>query len=63
MISKITPEQVRNQETGVRSYIERTIPFLEGRPDRDLTINSDDIVNLIIACNTCSSMEDFFAIT
>lgn len=63
MISKITPDHVRNPEAATFSYIEKAIPFLGGRPDRNVNINTDDIVNLIIACNTCGSLEDFFAVT
>lgn len=60
MISKITPEQIRNTEGTTPSYIEQAIPFLGGRPHRDVCINSDDITNLIIACNACDSLDDFF---
>jgi hypothetical protein len=60
MISKITPEKIRNSELNNQSFIEQEIPFLGGRPARDIIINADDIVNLIIACNTCSTLEDFF---
>jgi hypothetical protein len=63
MISKITPEKIRNQDSNETSLIERSIPFLGGRPARDVLINSDDIINLIIATNTCSSLEEFIKIT
>ena len=35
------------------------VPALNGRPERDLVIGADDIVNLQIAINTASSLEDF----
>ena len=35
------------------------IPFLGGRPLRDLSISEDDVVNLIITLNTARSMEEF----
>jgi len=63
MLSKITPDQVQSTEAAFYSYIEKEIPFLGGRPNRSLDINSDDIVNLVIACNTCSTLEEFFAVT
>ncbi len=38
---------------------DRRIPFLGGRPDRSFSIGKDDLLNLQIALNTCSSMEEF----
>jgi hypothetical protein len=38
----------------------KTIPFLGGRPVHDTVIGADDIVNLNIALNTCSTLEEFF---
>lgn len=35
------------------------IPFLTGRPRRDTTINSDDLINLQIAFFTSKTLEDF----
>ena len=63
MISKITPEKIINPSPSDTSWIEKTIPFMGGRPERDLAITSDDIVNLIIACNTCGSLEEFLHLT
>ena len=63
MISKTTPEKVLTTGTPNVSWIGKTIPFLGGRPQRDSIINSDDIMNLIIACNTCSSLDEFFKVT
>jgi len=39
------------------------IPFLAGRPLREAVVNQDDIVNLQIACNTCTSIEEFIQVT
>lgn len=39
-----------------------TIPFMGGRPVRDLVINDDDITNLVIAMNTAVSLEEFLAL-
>ena len=63
MISKITPDSTVNPTPSETSWIEKTIPFLGGRPKRDDIIGSDDIVNLIIACNTCTTLEAFFQLT
>jgi hypothetical protein len=38
---------------------ENYIPFLEGRPNRDTVISSDDILNLKIALNQSSSFKEF----
>jgi len=35
------------------------IPFLEGRPRRDKIIKSEDLVDLIIALETCETLEEF----
>ena len=63
MISKTTPEKVLKTGTANDSLIGKAIPFLGGRPQRESIINSDDIVNLLIACNTCSTLEEFFKVT
>jgi len=63
MISKITPENVVKESSSDVSLIKKSIPFLGGRPQRDLIISSDDSTNLIIACNTCISLEEFFKVT
>jgi hypothetical protein len=63
MISKITPDNVVNESTSKVSLVLKNIPFLGGRPQRDTIISSDDITNLIIACNTCSCLEDFYKVT
>lgn len=38
---------------------DRYIPFLQGRPQRLVAIDSDDVLNLIIALHTCRSLDDF----
>ncbi|MBN1308696.1 MAG: hypothetical protein JXA18_12305 [Chitinispirillaceae bacterium] len=63
MIPKITPDNIINPASFDVSRVEKTIPFLGGRPDRESPIGSDDIVNLVIACNTCSTLEEFFHLT
>jgi hypothetical protein len=45
------------------SRIDLHIPFLAGRPQRDYTIDQDDLTNLQIAFYTCKSLEDFFSVT
>jgi hypothetical protein len=35
------------------------IPFLHGRPVRDIPISKDDMVNLRIALNTAEDLEEF----
>jgi hypothetical protein len=35
------------------------IPFLGGRPERQTIIGKDDILNLEITLNTCSSVDEF----
>lgn len=60
MISKITPGKPRKNDPQLPlHYMTRRIPFMGGRPKRDTVINSDDIINLVIACNTCSSVDEF----
>ena len=60
MISKMTPEKTKNNDPRQPpQYLRRRIPFMRGRPQRDGVINADDILNLVIACNTCSSLDDF----
>jgi hypothetical protein len=36
-----------------------SIPFLGGRPDRELVINGDDILNLQIALETSKTIKEF----
>lgn len=38
------------------------IPFLEGRPNRDSAINTEDLLNLKIALNTAKSLDDFLSL-
>lgn len=38
----------------------RHIPFLDGRPERTVSISDDDLLNLIIALNVSRSLEEFF---
>lgn len=35
------------------------IPFKEGRPRRDTPISPEDIVNLVIALNTATTLDEF----
>ena len=35
------------------------IPFLGGRPERETIIAKDDIMNLEITLNTCSTLDEF----
>ncbi len=58
MIYKVTPEKLVN--TNQQKTWKEAIPFLGGRPDREVVIGTDDVTNLIIACNTCASLEEFF---
>ncbi len=44
----------------VNKYPEK-IPFMEGRPERDLAIKDNDIANLLIALNTCKSLDEFLS--
>jgi hypothetical protein len=37
------------------------IPFLGGRPLRQTIIGKDDIMNLSITLNTCSTVDEFLA--
>jgi hypothetical protein len=37
------------------------IPFLSGRPKREMTINANDVMNLKIALNTTGSIEEFIS--
>ena len=37
----------------------RPIPFMGGRPDRGVAVDTDDILNLLIALNTSSTLEEF----
>jgi len=41
-------------------YDEDYIPLYEGRPKRNVVIDSNDILNLKIALNTTNNFEDFF---
>jgi hypothetical protein len=43
------------------SLLKNRIPFLQGRPDRALPINHDDMVNLAILLNTCKTVAEFLA--
>ena len=63
MLSKITPDKIAKQTPDVAPWNQKTIPFLGGRPKREAIISNDDIMNLLIACNTCRTLEDFFALT
>jgi hypothetical protein len=63
MISKITPEKITNKAPVVAPWNQKTIPFLGGRPKRDSIISNDDIMNLLIACNTCQTLDEFFSLT
>jgi hypothetical protein len=63
MISKITPEKITKQTPAVAPWNQKTIPFLGGRPKRDSIIAQDDVMNLIIACNTCRTFDELFELT
>jgi len=39
--------------------INRHIPFLGGRPERDLIITTDEIMDLVILLETVKSFEEF----
>jgi hypothetical protein len=39
--------------------MEKTTVFLSRRPDRDMPISKDDIINLKILLETCTSLEQF----
>jgi hypothetical protein len=43
------------------SLLKNRIPFLQGRPDRELPINHDDMINLAILLNTCKTVDEFLA--
>lgn len=47
--------QVRLEEIMKKDYI----PFLSGRPDRELVINQDDITNLKIVLYITTTVKDF----
>lgn len=51
----------RTQKT--KYQIPQTIPFLGGRPDRDTAIGQEDFLNLQIALNTASSLDELFFLT
>lgn len=34
-------------------------PLFTGRPERDEVVTEDEILNLVIALNTCSSADEF----
>jgi hypothetical protein len=63
MISKMTPERLAQPTPSESAWIEKNIPFLGGRPEREAAIGTDDIMNLLIASNTCSTFEEFFNLT
>ena len=48
------------EDKDLKMIEENHVPFLDGRPDRDTVINSDDILNLNIAVNTVSTFKEFF---
>jgi hypothetical protein len=35
------------------------IPFLSGRPNREIIIGKDDLINLAIVLNTANTVEEF----
>jgi hypothetical protein len=39
--------------------LDELIPFLAGRPNREMAINDDDLLNLTILLNTAKSLEEF----
>lgn len=52
-------EPQRNNQRFEDLLESRPIPFLSGRPDRDVTVDTDDILNLLIALNTSETLEEF----
>jgi hypothetical protein len=42
----------------VQSFLKCRIPFLEGRPQRETSIDHDDMINLEIALNTCKTVDE-----
>jgi hypothetical protein len=60
---KTTPDNMSNLNSAESAMVEKTIPFLGGRPIRECPIGADDVMNLLIACNTCSSFEEFYNLT
>ena len=60
---KTTPEKINELTPSVTGWTEKNITFLGGRPERECAIGTDDIINLIIAYNTCSTFEEFFKLT
>ncbi|MBD3315598.1 MAG: hypothetical protein GF344_07410 [Chitinivibrionales bacterium] len=45
--------------TIARSIRDRTIAFFDGRPAREEPIGNEEINDLLIALNTCTSLEEF----
>ncbi len=56
-------KDVIDKEALARKYARKTkpgrIPFMKGRPKRDTVIGKDDIHNVLIALNTCESLDNF----
>ncbi len=44
-------------------FATRSIPLFSGRPERHKVIGHDDLVDLDILLNTCTSVEEFVAKT
>lgn len=49
------------QKTVTKEVKQKKIKFLEGRPERDLPIGAEDIINLKIALETAKTLEEFLA--
>jgi hypothetical protein len=52
----------RNQRKNIelQDRCEQRIPFLTGRPKREDPMGPDDVTNLVIALNTCTSLDELF---
>lgn len=47
------------KKESAESLLKNKNPFLQGRPDRELPINHDDMINLAILLNTCKTVDEF----
>lgn len=52
-----------NNQAHAKNYKAMQIGFLEGRPERYMAINDEDIANLKIALNTANSLDEFLQLT
>ena len=54
-------EQAKDIKFNVVKSVPQVIPIGAGRPERDVCINDEDMMNLTIAFNTCNTIEEFIA--